>query len=65
MLFCFVVFTSYAASAQEAAADDDVASVTETLATGSGGLQKAIFLSETAKKGNASTGTWVNALIRM
>jgi len=61
MLFCFVVFTSYAASAQEAAADDDVASVTETLATGSGGLQKAIFLSETAKKGNASTGTWVNA----
>ena len=61
MLFCFVIFTSYTASAQEAAAGDNVASVSEALATGSGGLRKAIFLSETGVKGNESTGSWVNA----
>ena len=61
MLFCFVIFTSYTASAQEAAEGDSVASVPEALATGSGGLRKAIFLSETGVKGNETTGNWVNA----
>ena len=61
MLLCFAIFTSYTALAQEAAAGDKVASVPEALATGSGVLQNAIFLSETNKKGNDSTGAWVSA----
>ena len=61
MLCCFVIFTSYTASAQEAAAGDNVASVPEALATGSGGLKKAIFLSATSAVGNDSTDVWKNA----
>jgi len=61
MLLCFVIFTSYTALPQEAVAGDDVASVPEALTTGSGGLQNAIFLSATDKKGNSSTGAWANA----
>jgi len=60
-LLCFVIFTAYTASAQEAAATDDAASVPEALVTGSGALQKAIFLSETENVGNGSDNDWKNA----
>jgi hypothetical protein len=55
LLSCLIIFTSYPASAQEAAAVDSA------LATGSGGLKKAIFLSETENMGNDSSHDWKTA----
>ena len=63
MLFCFAIFTSYPALAQEAAAGDNAASAPQALVTGTGVLQKAIFLSETAGVSNASIDIWKNAFI--
>jgi hypothetical protein len=55
LLAFFVIFNSYSASAQEAAAVDSAS------ATASGGLKKAIFLSETGTVGNNSDDDWKNA----
>ena len=60
LLVSFVIFASYPASAQEAVTGDNVSA----LATGSGLLQTAIFLSETAQVGNGSITSWVNAFNR-
>jgi len=57
LLFFFVIVTSYPASAQEAVTGDNASAV----ATGSGGLNKAIFLSETENVGNDSKNDWKNA----
>ena len=60
LLVSFVIFTSYPASAQEAVTGDNAS----VLATGSGLLQTAIFLSETAVVGNESIVIWKNAFNR-
>ena len=61
LLSCFIIFTSYPASAQEAIAGDSAAAVPQALSTGSGVLHKAIFLSESAQKANNSINDWINA----
>ena len=60
LLVSFVICTSYPASAQETVTGDNES----VLATGSGGLRKAVFLSETSQIGNGSSSTWVNAFNR-
>ena len=61
LLAFFVIFTSYSASAQEAVQVITPHLCLQALTTGSGGLQNAIFLSETASVGNGSTDDWKNA----
>jgi len=59
-LVSFVVLTLYPASAQEAVTGDK----DSVLATGSGGLRNAVFLSETNFVGNDSIDVWRNAFNR-
>jgi hypothetical protein len=61
LLVSFVIFTSHPASAQELGTRADDSALPQALATGSGGLQKAIFLSETGAVGNGSIDVWKNA----
>jgi len=60
LMVSFVILTSYPASAQEAVTGDNAS----VLATGSGGLRSAVFLSETASLSNGNTGDWKNAFNR-
>jgi len=60
LMVSFVILTSYPASAQEAVTGDNAS----VLATGSGGLRSAVFLSETASLSNGNTGDWRNAFNR-
>jgi hypothetical protein len=60
LLVSFVILTSYPATAQETVTGDNA----EVLATGSGVLRNAIFLSESTFVGNDSISSWRNAFNR-
>ena len=61
LLLCSVILTSYTASAQKAGTRENDLMLPQALATGSGGLQTAIFRSATAQIANGSITEWVNA----
>lgn len=64
LLLCSVIFTSNLASAQEAGTRENDSALPQALATGSGVLHKAIFLSETGVVVNDSIDIWKNAFNR-